>query len=653
VLSIAGTAFNSTARDILLDETGGGIEVVDAANTFTVDNKLSGAGFLIKQGSGTLRLTGANTYTGGTRVMGGLLAGDISSLQGAIVTQAGTTVQFSQPNDGRFNGTLSGSGTLRKEGVGALQVTGVQSISGGVDLRAGSLLLGDGATGATLGSAVTIAAGAALLGGGSVESVDNAGSVSAASAPGLNFTVTGNYTSQPGAALNVSLRDPNSAPLTVAGTAQLAGSLQAAHGFVYSGSDAYPILRASLVSGTFDDASLPDLAFFDTSLAYSSDSVTLALQRNALTIRGAGQTPNQGATGDAVASLPTGSALYEHIMGQGSDGVSHALAQLSGDSHAGLSSALLRNSSSARDLTLRHLQRCMPSGRNVKDPANGARPYKAHNCGFDTWAEIIGNWQRQEGNGNVDGYHQHLGGLMVGSDVAARGGWRVGAAIGFTDGKIWQNSRSASAETKSWIVSLYGGKAISMGAARALNVKAGAAYAWHELRTKRGVMVNSAHQKLHADYRGSTTQIFGKLGHEFPVHAQVTLEPFVGVAWIDQRMRSFSESGGSAANQQVTTTTVGVRTRGQWQLQGRSVEAFISSGWRHAFGEVNPKSHLQFQGSQTFTVAGTPLAQNAFVTEVGADVAVSRRARLGASYAGQFGKGSREHRGMINIRWRF
>ena len=172
--------------------------------------------------------------------------------------------------------------------------------------------------------------------------------------------------------------------------------------------------------------------------------------------------------------MPAGSDLYEHIMGQGADTVADALKQLSGDSHAGLSSALVRNSASARDIPLRHLQSCMRGDRYASGQAGVNRPYDAGNCDTGAWAEIIGNWQRQDGNDNVGSYRQHLGG-----DVAVRNGWRVGGALGYTDGKIWQDDRNASAETQSWSVSVYGGRAIPMGDARALNVKAGAAYSWH------------------------------------------------------------------------------------------------------------------------------------------------------------------------------
>jgi len=62
---------------------------------------------------------------------------------------------------------------------------------------------------------------------------------------------------------------------------------------------------------------------------------------------------------------------------------------------------------------------------------------------------------------------------------------------------------------------------------------------------------------------------------------------------------------------------------------------------------------MAFDGSQAFTVTGAPIARDAAVVEVGADVAISRSATLGLSYSGQYGDGSREHAGSLDVRWRF
>jgi T5SS/PEP-CTERM-associated repeat protein/autotransporter-associated beta strand protein len=69
-ISETGSASNVLA----LNPGGGKIEVPTSANTFTVTSNISGAGGLTKLGTGTLALTGANAYTGDTRINAGTLS---------------------------------------------------------------------------------------------------------------------------------------------------------------------------------------------------------------------------------------------------------------------------------------------------------------------------------------------------------------------------------------------------------------------------------------------------------------------------------------------------------------------------------------------------------------------------------------------------
>ncbi len=94
-------------------------------------------GSLVKQGSGTLILTGANTYTGGTTVLGGTLQGTTTSLQGNIVNNA--TVTFNQSTDGTYFGTMSGSGRLTLTGSGNVTLRGANTYSGGTVVSDGTL----------------------------------------------------------------------------------------------------------------------------------------------------------------------------------------------------------------------------------------------------------------------------------------------------------------------------------------------------------------------------------------------------------------------------------------------------------------------------------------------------------------------------------
>ena len=111
--------------------------VFDQTTDGTYGGVLSGTGALTKTGDGTLVLTGANTYTGGTTVSDGTLQGNSASLQGNI--QDNASVVFDQTADGTYGGVLSGTGTLTKTGTGTLVLTGANSYTGGTTVSVGTL----------------------------------------------------------------------------------------------------------------------------------------------------------------------------------------------------------------------------------------------------------------------------------------------------------------------------------------------------------------------------------------------------------------------------------------------------------------------------------------------------------------------------------
>jgi autotransporter-associated beta strand protein len=119
-------------------DLGSGVLTTGSDNTSTTySGGISDAGTLVKTGSGTLVLTGNNTYTGGTTVNAGTLQGNSASLQGSIVNNA--SVVFDQPVPGTYGGSMSGSGSLTKTGNDTLILAGNNSYTGGTAIFQGML----------------------------------------------------------------------------------------------------------------------------------------------------------------------------------------------------------------------------------------------------------------------------------------------------------------------------------------------------------------------------------------------------------------------------------------------------------------------------------------------------------------------------------
>lgn len=149
---------------------GGADLTIDQAQDSVYAGAVTGAGRLLKEGAGTLLLTGTSSYSGGTVIRNGTLAiiadanlGDAASAisfdgggklsthadiasgrsvsltgSGTIETAAGTTFVL--------GGAISGSGALVKEGWGTLTLTGSAGHGGGTAVTAGMLQVGNGGT---------------------------------------------------------------------------------------------------------------------------------------------------------------------------------------------------------------------------------------------------------------------------------------------------------------------------------------------------------------------------------------------------------------------------------------------------------------------------------------------------------------------------
>ena len=193
----------------------GGLGPNGAAASITVAGLMENtSGGLTKIGAGTLTLTGANTYSGGTTVQAGTLTvgigGTLGSTTGALAvnnpntgagtavilnlatavnttvgslsgtiatpssgtnsatinTQAGRQFAVNQTVDGTYAGVIAGSGhlTLGSLSTHTLTLTGTNTYTGTTTISAGLLQVGHAGSGTTGTGAVTLQPGATLLG---------------------------------------------------------------------------------------------------------------------------------------------------------------------------------------------------------------------------------------------------------------------------------------------------------------------------------------------------------------------------------------------------------------------------------------------------------------------------------------------------------
>ncbi|MHA4868470.1 phosphatase PAP2 family protein [Duganella sp. PWIR1] len=122
---------------IVMDAAKGGFHAFDRWR-----NDIGGAGKLVKQGTGTLALAGANSWTGGTELTAGTLQADsVAALGGGDVYVSGGTLVASAPSALKLGARytqLSGSTTLELDlggaaagSAGSLNVSGLATIGGG------------------------------------------------------------------------------------------------------------------------------------------------------------------------------------------------------------------------------------------------------------------------------------------------------------------------------------------------------------------------------------------------------------------------------------------------------------------------------------------------------------------------------------------
>ena len=160
----AGTTLQGNTTSLQGNIIDNGKLVFDQTGTGTFAGIISGSGSVVVQNSGSVVLSGNNTYSGGTTISSGTLQGNTTSLQGNIIDNG--KLVFDQTGTGTFAGIISGSGSVVVQNSGSVVLSGNNTYSGGTTVSSGTLSVsGSSPTGS---GNVVVAASATLMGTGTI-----------------------------------------------------------------------------------------------------------------------------------------------------------------------------------------------------------------------------------------------------------------------------------------------------------------------------------------------------------------------------------------------------------------------------------------------------------------------------------------------------
>ncbi len=271
------------------------------------------------------------------------------------------------------------------------------------------------------------------------------------------------------------------------------------------------------------------------------------------------------------------------------------------------------------------------------------------------WAQVYGAQGRRHTSATPAS--RSMGGVLLGGQMALGERWRVQGFAGAAHTRAWGKA-DGTPRARARVDSVNFGAQTVLDHPAGWRFSLGAAASRHRLLSTRPIHAPGLDETARA--RGHAWTLQGFARGDWPVTEWLT--PWADVAWVQTRLPRIRETGSrlaiqtQASTQQHWTGRLGLRAEHALGNDGQDGLLHAALAWRSTAGDRQAPLTLRFTGDalrHSARVTGITIARHAWEVDVGAQLRLGKQGQLNLGYQGQYDAHWRDHALGLRVRWRF